>query len=360
MSDDPQMPDPEMKAGAGPETAFANQVAYCRANDAPITGCVCGALIAALDRSTATGRAVLDWPGHALADALPLRLAGGMHALWRSSAVPELDALYRGEDGAPSHWAEPMRGVLAKHDAALLPWLSGPPQTNEAGRSANFIAGLRGLAAQGLPASFEILEIGASAGMNLLIDRYRYDLGGVLSGPTDSPVTIKPEWRGAPPPDHAITFHSIRGCDIAPVDVTDDAAAEKLMAYIWPDAPQRFARMEAGIALFRADPPSLEAADAADWIERGLAKPQQDGVTRVLVHSVMWQYLPRETQGRIERAMEMSGMAATGKRPLAWLALEANRSFHAHGLTARYWPGGEEARLLTKAHAHGAWLEWLP
>ncbi|WP_420606079.1 DUF2332 domain-containing protein [Novosphingopyxis sp.] len=347
-----------MMAADTPMHAFANQVHYCTANDAPITACVCGALAAAIDRSTSTGRAVLDWPGHALADALPLRLAGGVHALWRSGAVPALDALYRGEDAEPSHWAEPMRQVLAEHDAALLPWLDGPPQTNEAGRSASFIAGLHWFAAQGLPPRFEILEIGASAGMNLLLDRYRYDVGGVPSGPENSPVTIKPEWRGAPPPDTVIAFHAIRGCDIAPVDVTDDVAAEKLMAYIWPDAPQRFERMKAGIAMFRADPPVLEAADAADWIERALAEPQQGGVTRVLVHSIMWQYLPRETQGRIERAMETSGMAASDERPLAWLALEADRSLLGHGLTARYWPGGGARTLLATAHAHGAWVEW--
>ena len=347
-----------MMAADTPQAAFANQLAYCRANDAPITGAVCAALFAAIDRSTATGRAVLDWPGPALADGMPLRLAGGVHALWRSGAVPELDALYRGEDVDPDHWTAAMAGVLARHDAALIGWLDGPPQTNEAGRSASFVAGLHWLAAQGLPARFEVLEIGSSAGMNLLIDRYRYDLGGVVSGPPDAPVTIAPEWRGAPVPDAPFTFESVRGCDIAPVDVTDDAAAERLMAYIWPDAPQRFARMEAGIALFRADPPSLEAADAADWVERALAEPQDRGVTRVLVHSIMWQYLPGSAQGRIQRAMESGGMAASAERPLAWLALEADRSLLGHGLTARYWPGDGAETLLATAHAHGAWVAW--
>ncbi len=347
-----------MMAADTPQAAFANQVRYCRANDAPITAAVVGALAAALDRSTLTGRTVLDWRGPALADALPLRLAGAVHALWRSGAVRELDALYQGRHVDAAHWTMPMAAVLRAHDAALRPWLDGPPQTNEAGRSASFIAGLHWLAAQGWPACFEILEIGSSAGMNLLIDRYRYDLGGVISGPQHSPVTIAPEWRGPPPPDNIITFHSICGSDIAPIDVTDDAAAERLMAYIWPDAPQRFERMEAGIALFRADPPSLEAADAADWIERELATPQQDGVTRVLVHSIMWQYLPESAQERIERAMESSGAAASADRPLAWLSLEADRSLLGHALTARYWPGGEDPRLLATAHAHGAWIEW--
>lgn len=62
-----------MMAADTPQAAFANQVSYCRANDAPITAAVVGALAAALDRSTETGRHVLDWQGPALADALPLR-----------------------------------------------------------------------------------------------------------------------------------------------------------------------------------------------------------------------------------------------------------------------------------------------
>ncbi len=341
-----------------PQKAFSDQITYCLANDAPITAAVCGALAAAIDRTTQTGCAVLDWPGHPLADALPLRLAGGVHALWRAGSAPGLDELYSGANVRPTYWAAPMARVLAAHDAALLPWLDGPPQTNEAGRSASFVAGLHWLAEQGLPARFEILEIGSSAGMNLLLDRYRYDLCGVVSGPLDSPVTIAPEWRGAPPPDNAIAFESVRGSDIAPIDVTDGAAAERLMAYIWPDAPQRFARMEAGIALFRADPPSIEAADAADWAERALTTPQRAGTTRVLVHSIMWQYMASRSQNRILRAMETSGMAASAERPLAWLALEANRSFHAHALTVRSWPGDSAETLLATAHAHGAWVEW--
>jgi hypothetical protein len=57
-------------------------------------------------------------------------------------------------------------------------------------------------------------------------------------------------------------------------------------------------------------------------------------------------------------AMESGGAAASADRPLAWLSLEADRSLLGHGLTARYWPGGEDPRLLATAHAHGAWMDW--
>jgi hypothetical protein len=86
--------------------------------------------------------------------------------------------------------------------------------------------------------------------------------------------------------------------------------------------------------------------------------PQDRGVTRVLYHSVMWQYLPVSTRDAITVAMERAGEQATAERPLAWVRLETNRQTFRHELSIRYWPGGEEAVILSEAHPHGAWIEW--
>ena len=56
---------------------------------------------------------------------------------------------------------------------------------------------------------------------------------------------------------------------------------------------------------------------------------------------------------------EAAGARATAERPLAWIALEANRTMHHHELTVQYWPGGEQRLQLGVAHAHGAWLEYF-
>ena len=96
--------------------------------------------------------------------------------------------------------AAAVNGALISHDAAVLPWLDGPPQTNEAGRSAGLMTGLLHVAARFGP-DVDLLEIGSSAGLNLLTDRYAFDLGGIRRGPDDAPVLIAPEWRGPPPPD---------------------------------------------------------------------------------------------------------------------------------------------------------------
>ena len=151
----------------------------------------------------------------------------------------------------------------------------------------------------------------------------------------------------------------MQGCDILPIDVTDDAAANRLMAYIWPEMPKRFKRMEAGIAMIRQRSINLVQADAADFVEAQLAKPQAAGTTRVLMHSIVWQYLPDDTQRRIQAAMAAAGEAATGEKPLAWISLETNRATFRHELKVSYWPGGSEPVLLGEAHAHGIWVNWL-
>jgi hypothetical protein len=338
--------------------AFANQVAYCARNGAPLTGRVLraiGTVLASVAQGTLLDR-VRGWEGKPLADALPLRLTGGLHALHLAGSAPELAPIYAGEEADD---ARIVAGVIAAHEAALLPWLNGPPQTNEAGRSANFIAAMLWLADHGLAPRFECLEIGSSAGINLMLDRYAYDLGGVLVGPPDAGMHLAPDWRGAPPPAREISIASTRGCDVAPVDLTDPAEALRLKAYIWPEHTVRFERMDAAIRAASERKPDLVQATAADFIEAELAKPQQLGTTRMLMHSIVWQYVPADQQARVTAAMEAAGAQATAETPLAWVMVEADRTVHRHKLTVRHWPGGGEEVHLAWSHPHGADVEWL-
>ena len=338
--------------------AFDNQVAYCSASGATVTARIVAAVRDLLER--AEGGTLLDriraWPGAPLADALPLRIAGGFHALHLAGQEPALNAIYR--DEAVVDDAALVAAAIRAHEAALLPWLDGPPQTNEAGRSSNFIAAMLWLADKGLPPRFECLEIGSSAGINLMLDRYHYDLGGVPVGPEPGAMRFAPEWQGDPPPDRAIAIISTKGCDVAPVDLTDAGQALRLKAYIWPEHTVRFERMDAAIAEALKSPPDLVRMNAADFVEAELAKPQATGTTRVLMHSIVWQYVPEDQKARVTAAMEAAGARATADRPLAWVALEANRVMHIHEMVVRYWPGGAAGEIVTRAHPHGAWIGW--
>lgn len=338
--------------------AFEIQAGYCDAMDAPISARVCTALATAVDRNSETGRRVLDWAGEPVADALALRLVGGLHALHRAGVDPALSTVFSGAKTDPARVTAILNATLVAHDAALLPWLDGPPQTNEAARSAGMMTGILHLAERYGP-RFEVLEIGSSAGLNLLIDRYRFDLGGVNVGPDTSPVTIRPEWRGEPPPSTPVEIESTRGVDIQPVDVADPVAAARLEAYVWVDAVQRQVRLAAAIAMVREGGVDLVEGDAADWVEAQLTKPQPEGVTRVLMHSVVWQYLPPVSRERIRVAMAAAGARATVERPLGWVMMEPNRDLHRHEVRVRGWPGERPMELVALTHAHGAWVEGL-
>jgi hypothetical protein len=336
------------------------QADYCRRNGSPLTGLICDAVATALDHETETGRAVLGWAGDPTQDALPLRIAGGIHALHRGGWAPELGPIYRGEMEAPDEVSARVATIIAEHDGQIRPWLEGPPQTNEPGRAAVLMAGLLAVAAiHPRITGFELIEIGSSAGLNLMIGRYAHELGGVAVGPADSPLRLAPEWRGPPPPDTPRWIESVRGVDIAPIDLGQDLQAERLLAYIWADQTDRLERTARAIAMAQERPPRLDHGDAAVWLKERLKEPQAEGQARVLMHSVVWPYLPKKTQLTIEALMTAARGRATETKPLVWLAYEWTADRGSHQLSLRSWPGLGLERVLAYAHPHGAWIDWL-
>src|SRR3546814_11450499 len=85
-------------------------------------------------------------------------------------------------------------------------------------------------------------------------------------------MAFAPEWRGNHPPMRDIEIASLKGCDVAPVDLTDPVQALRLQAYIWPEHHIRFARLEAAIAAAHEAKPNLVNAHDADFVEAELAK----------------------------------------------------------------------------------------
>jgi hypothetical protein len=339
-------------------TGIEFQARHCTHHGAPITGSVVRAMLPLMAGGTMVGNRTANWPGLPLEDAMPMRFAGGLHYLHLTGREPRLAPLYSGELTTQSAVDALIAAVVADHDAELLGWFDGPPQTNEAGRSASLMAGLLWLSPR-LGPDFEISELGASAGMITMMDRYHYDLGGVGIGPAASPMRLCPDWRGAPPPDADVTITEIAGCDLAPVNLADPAAALRLKSYVWPDAPDRLLRFDTAVALAQESAPHVAAADAGDWVAQRLARPQTSGVTRIIQHSIVWQYLGNECRARITAMIEAAGAQATPQRPLAWIMLETNRATFLHELVVRYWPGDGTPQTLGHAHAHGTWVEWI-
>jgi hypothetical protein len=341
--------------------AFRRQMAWCERAGAAFTA----QLMAWLSHDWAAGgpvRTLLPtWPGDPLADAVPLRLAGGLHALVLGGQAPALAALYPPyRDHFDAARATPvLHALLHTHALPLRAFLASPPQTNEPLRSAALLGGFAAIAqAHGLPLALR--EVGASAGLNLLWDAWGYKLGDDrFFGPARSPVQLTSDWRGRPPalPDR-IAVADRRGCDSNPISLLDPASALRLAAYVWPEQRARLARLQAAIGVARRAGVRPAAADAARWAEQELAAPRPSQTT-VLYHSICWQYLGAETQARLHAAIEAAGARATADAPLAWLSYEPpGDDLVTPELRLTMWPGGT-TRRLARGHPHAEWVEWF-
>jgi hypothetical protein len=339
--------------------AFLSQAEASDGLGSPFTAGLCRLLAARLDRTSRFGHRILDWPGDPFTDALALRACGALHALSRSGLAPDLTAAYPPNALDAEALGQRLGALLKRHDDFITAFLDSAPQTNEVARSAIVLgAALHVAAMTHLP--IELLEIGASAGLNLRFDRYHYDLGGGRTwGPPASPVRIACEWRGAlPPTDVAVDVVARAACDRKPLDPGDRADANRLLAYIWPDQAHRLARTEAALQMAAADGLLVAEADAAGWVEHHLALPRRSGTARMLFHTIAWQYFPQEVKARIDAALASAAGAATADTPFAHFSFEADGTKGSGVLNLRLWPGPRSIPL-GRADFHGRWVEWL-
>jgi hypothetical protein len=202
-------------------------------------------------------------------------------------------------------------------------------------------------------------EIGSSAGLNLLFDRFHYRYGDAEWGDAASPVRLAPEVRGNPVLVHGqLEIVERAGSDIAPVDVATAEDRLRLKSYIWADQAMRLQRLDAALSLAAMQPFELMKADAAAFVRQSLAS-RQGGAAYVLFHSIMWQYLPEATKASISADLQSAGVAATADAPIAWLRMEPLSTTDKHAtLSLTLWPGGE-TRRLARCDYHGRWIEWL-
>lgn len=300
---------------------------------------------------TALAAKVAGWRGDLgpRAASLPLRLAGGLHALVLAGKAPELALVYPPREGEVRG---PLAAALRAHDAALCDWIDSAPQTNEVGRSAVLLAGAAEVVAWSGGMPLQVSELGASAGLNLWFDRYALCWPGGRIGAVGSTVCLRPDWQGVAPPQVPVRVVDRRGVDLNPLDPGADGT--RLMAFVWPDQAVRLARLRAALSL--AEGGVVDRGDAADWLAGRLGAPVP-GRVHLVCNTVAHQYFPAATQGRIEGMMQAAGAAASPGAPLAWLGMEADGNADGAGVTLRLWPGDRQV-ALGRAGFHGQWVRW--
>lgn len=291
-------------------------------------------------RSVAHDRELLSLQHSARPHAhLPPMLLAGAHYLLLSGIEHPLADVYAGRSSDP---APPLfRDLCLGHRSALLEVLNTRTvQTNEVGRSALLGPALT-WAAAGEPV--QLVDVGCSAGLNLLCDRYRLDYGARgATGPDDSLVRIECRVEsGSPPVAASLPVIAGRiGIDLDPPDLTDPVDARWLLACVWPGTG-RFQRAARAIELGQVDPPPVLRGDALETLPAVLADLGEGRV--VVVNSWSFSYFSVE-----QRQAYIDLLATVGRsRPVVWLCMDAPGVAELMGGEEVPPPGSTESDVLS-------------
>jgi hypothetical protein len=246
------------------------------------------------------------------------------------------------------------RGFVVGHQDDLRDLMSvRSTQTNEPGRCGVLLPLLAALTQP-----IALLEVGASAGLCLLPDRYGYDYGGRRVGPADSPVTFPCEPRGPVPVPEAVPEVAWRlGVDLHPLDVTDPDTGRWLAALVWAGDTEREARLRAAIRVASNDPPSVAAGDLLTETTR-LAASAPPEATLVIFHSAVMPYLSLEDRTKF--------IDVVSQLPAVWVSFEGLGVLPEIGARLgvrerddRVFVLARDGQPMALASPHGRWMRWL-
>ena len=289
----------------------------------------------------------------------PLRFAGALHRLVLERRAPALALHYPSVGGTLGALWPVARDVVEDQTGVLRELVRRPVQTNEVGRSSALLGGLLHVVADtGLPV--RLLEVGASGGLNLLVDRFAHEIAaGLVLGDPTSPVRLHRPWSGSLPPDVALAVVERAGCDPSPLDPASTEDRLTLTSYVWADQVPRFERLRGALQVAAGSGVAVEPMPASAFLERELATPRP-GVATVVWHSVVRQYLEPAERVRVTELLVQAGARASAVAPLVHLSMEPERFTTGEfrfPLTMTHWPGGT-TRVLAQAQGHGPPVVW--
>ncbi|WP_077796596.1 DUF2332 domain-containing protein [Streptomyces sp. JHA26] len=256
-----------------------------------------------------------------------------------------VDDLAAFREWTTAHWARVRATMLERRT-----------QTNEPGRCAVLLPVLARL-----PQPLALIEVGASAGLCLYPDRYRYRYDeGPMFGHPDSAVVLECGTTGAVPLPTRLPEVAWRaGVDLNPLDVADPQDTRWLECLVWPEQHQRLARLRDAVRIARTEPPTLVRGDLNETV-RDLVTAAPAGATPVVLHSAVLAYLPPEEREAFTTTMRELGCP--------WISNEAPGLLPAvdHRLPSDPRPDRLLFTLALNEHPlartgpHGQHLEWLP
>jgi hypothetical protein len=283
-----------------------------------------------------------------------LLLRGAQHPLRRF--YPNLGGTTRVEDEDPF---PVFQDFVASHRAELEPLIASKvTNTNEVGRCALLHQAFRAVAAEaGEP--LNLIEIGPSAGLNLIWDKYgvRYHLGGeTFELPVPhAALTLDCELRGDKLPPFGLNpaVASRVGLELNPVDLSDPDQRDWLRALVWPDTKGRFERLEAALKIYEQDKPHIRVGNALTLLPDALRDAPENQPVCVYHSYVVYQF-SGEMRDALESILTMAGL----RRPVWRIGIEGGLNGINTVAMTKYHDGVRDERVLALCHPHGAWLDW--
>jgi hypothetical protein len=326
-------------------------------------------LYRSLSRTVAANGQLLDLAGRGRPGQYPTFLFfGAVHRLLLHGVDHPLARFYPSVAGAwalsPAGAGPALVSFCQAFEAELAETISTRlVQTNQVQRALGLRLGLATIA-RDVPGPVHLIEVGASAGLNLRFDRYGYLVGDHRYGDQASPVQLSADLYGdAPLPDLDVLpeIASALGVDLSPVDVLDLDARGWLEALVWPENHRQRAVLAAAVQLAAADPPPIRAGDAIDVLP-DIASTLPAGEPRVVFHSATRMHVPADRLDAFDAAI--ASLNDTG--PLWWLSIEgsADPDLRPHparrgaGLLLRR-PSGE-TQTIAVVDGHLGWIETVP
>ena len=344
------MREPPDGAAAAVARHLKRQAGWCQELGSPFYATLLDCAAEDMERGSAVAAVLSPFADEPGTSALALRFMAAVHRLVLDDTLPELARHYpsTGGDGdAQAAWPLFERALVAHH-ARLRELVARGCQTNEPGRSAALLGGFLEVAHRtGL--RLRILELGASAGLNLWWDRYRYESPRGSWGDPGSPVRFEHAFEVPPPLNRSAVVAERKCCDLNPIDPASPEGALTLRSFVWPDQLGRLALLDGAIEVATEEPVEVERARAADFVERELARPTR-GVATVVYHSVFVQYLAAAERDRIDSALASARAVAPKDAPVFHLAMEPARDT---------WEIRLDGQLLGTCRAHGTKVRWL-